>query len=489
MKRRDSLDTQRPEGYSGAMKKSGSAATDGPSAPEGVNMSLPFSEPVSLSRRILGIAAPAMAGSLVETLYNLTDAFFLGKLGAVEISAPSVSTSLVFFLIIFASGLSGAGTTLIAQVKGRGDEERMNFYMNQTAIILLAVSGILTLAGLVLSRPVLRLLNTPPAVLGPALTYLRIVFCGMPFMFTYFLLQSSFSAIGDTMTPLKVHLAAVLANLALDPILIFGFGPIPALSVTGAAIATVVSQGLGAFLSLRILLRGRSSLRLRRRLLRPDAKAAALILRIGLPSSIGQALSALGFTVLQGVVNLFGTGAIAAFGVGNRLIGLFDLPAHGLSVATTTMVGQALGARDEKSAARVVRAALRLCLFLVGPPLVASMFLGGHLVRLFVADPEAVAIGELMFQVVAPSVLFFCLYLVLTGAFQGAGDTRIIMILSIVRLWVVRVPLAYALAFLAGFGLSSIWIAMLASNLFTAVAGFAWFRGGKWRKALGDASI
>ncbi|HRZ91095.1 MAG TPA: MATE family efflux transporter, partial [Spirochaetia bacterium] len=127
------------------------------------------------ARRILRIAAPAMAGSLVETLYNLTDAFFLGKLGSAEISAPSVSTSLVFFLIIFATGLSGAGTTLIAQVKGRGDAERMNFYMNQTAVILAAASGVLTLSGLVLARPILRLLNTPPEVLGPALTYLRIV--------------------------------------------------------------------------------------------------------------------------------------------------------------------------------------------------------------------------------------------------------------------------------------------------------------------------
>lgn len=448
-----------------------------------------YSGGMTEARRILRIAAPAMAGSLVETLYNLTDAFFLGKLGSAELSAPSVSTSLVFFLIIFATGLSGAGTTLIAQVKGRGDAERMNFYMNQTAVILAAASGVLTLSGLVLARPILRLLNTPPEVLGPALTYLRIVLGGMPFMFAYFLLQSSFSAIGDTVTPLKVHLTAVLANLVLDPLLIFGFGPIPALSVAGAAVATVLSQGLGAFLSLRILAKGRGPLRLRPALLRPDPKAAALILRIGLPSSVGQALSALGFTVLQGVVNLFGTGAIAAFGVGNRLIGLFDLPAHGLSVATTTLVGQALGARDEDRAARVVGSALRLCLVLVGLPLAASVAFGGHLVRFFVADPEAVAVGDLMFKVVAPSVLFFCLYLVLSGAFQGAGDTRVIMVLSVVRLWIVRVPLAYALAFLAGMGPMSIWIAMFVSNLATALAGLAWFRGGRWRKALGTAEF
>jgi len=430
-----------------------------------------------------------MAGSLVETLYNLTDAFLLGKVGAVKISAPSVSSSLVFFLIIFASGLSSAGTTLIAQVKGRGDSERMNFYMNQTAFILMVTAAVVTILGLAVSGPALRLLNTPQAVMRYALIYLRIVFCGMPFMFAYFLLQSSFSATGDTMTPLKVHLTAVLANALLDPVLIFGLGPIPAFSVTGAAIATVASQGIGAALSLRILLRGRGALRLKRKLLRPDPTAVVLILRIGLPTSIGQALSALGFTVLQGVVNLFGTSAIAAFGVGNRIIGLFDLPANGLAVATTSLVGQAIGAKDESAAGRTVWAALRLCLLLVGPPLLASFFFGGPLVRVFVNDPEAIRLGDIMFKVVGPSVLFFCMYLVLTGAFHRAGDTLIIMALSITRLLAVRVPLAYSLAFLPDLGPLSIWIAMFASNLVTAAAGFLWFRIGRWKRALNTTKV
>ncbi len=442
-----------------------------------------------LERRVLAIAAPAMAGSLVEAFYNLTDAFFLGKLGATEIAAPSVSSSLVFFMIIFASGMSAAGTTLIAQSKGRGDRDRMNFYLNQTALILAVLSVGLTGLGLALSGPILRLLNTPEGVRTQALAYLRIVICGMPFMYAYFLLQAAYSAVGDTLTPLKVHLAAVLANVALDPLLIFGLGPVPALSVEGAALATIASQGLGAVLSLRILLRRGGPLRLRRSLLRPDAGAARLILRIGLPSSLGQALSALGFTVLQGVVNLFGAGVIAAFGVGNRIISLFNLPAQGLAVATTSLVGQAIGARDEKAASRSIWAGLRLCLLLVGPPLLASYFFGGDLVRAFVNDPAAVRYGDLMFRVVAPSVLFFCLYLVLTGAFQGAGDTRIIFALSVARLWGIRVPLAYALAFLAGLGPLSIWLAMFVSNLLTAVAGFAWFRRGRWKRALSRETV
>ena len=143
-----------------------------------------------------------------------------------------------------------------------------------------------------------------------------------------------------------------------------------------------------------------------------------------------------------------------------------------------------MGARDEKAAQRAVWAGLRLCLLLVGPPLLASFFCGVSLVRIFVDDAEAIRLGNVMFQVVGPSVLLFSLYFVLTGAFQGSGDTKVIMALAIIRLWGIRVPLAYALARFTALGPVSIWVGMFASNLVTAVAGFLWFRGGRWRRAL-----
>ncbi len=430
------------------------------------------------------IALPVMAGSLVETLYNLTDAYFLGKLGAEAISAPSISFSILFFLIVFGSGLSGAGTTLIARSKGQGDASRMNFYMNQMTSLLAIASFVLALAGFAASRPLLRLLGTPPSVSAATLDYLRICLMGLPFMFAYFALQSAFTAVGDSFTPLMVHLFAVGVNVVLDPLLIFGFGPIPRLEVVGAALATVVSQALAAAFSLAILAKGRYGLRLSPGSMRPHADTARLFLGIGLPASIGQGLSALGFTALQGLVNGFGASAIACFGVGNRIVSLFDLPAHGIASAATTLAGQALGAGDEPRARRVVRIALLACLLLLTPPLVLSVFWGGALVRFFVADPEAVRLGGIMFRIVSPSVLLFGLYLVTTGAFQGAGATRIIMILAVARLWVFRVPLAAYLIRGAEQGPEAIWYAMFVSNLVTALAGFAYYRHGSWVHAL-----
>lgn len=435
------------------------------------------------------IALPVMGGSAIEALYNLTDAFFLGKLGTAEIGAPSIAFSIVFFFVIFGMGLSGAGTTLIAQSRGKGDPARMNHYANQLASMLALVSLIAAGLGVALSPYVLRLLGTPPEVYVHARTYLGIVLTGLPFMFAYFALQSSFTAIGDTVTPLLVHLAAVALNALMDPLLIFGLGPIPRLGVAGAALATVLSQGLGAALSLAVLVKGKGGLRLTMREMRPHGKSWGMLLRIGLPSGIGQALSALGFTVMQGVVNRFGTATIAAFGIGNRMFNMLDIPTFGIANATTALVGQALGAKDANSARRTVRSALILIVIMELPVLALAMGFGGDLVRVFVNDPEVIRLGDIMFKVITPSLLMFGLYMALTGAFQGAGDTKVIMLLSIARLWLIRLPLAYALAYVTDLGPYTVWIAMFVSNALTALAGGIYFKAGRWKRALNPDEV
>jgi len=433
---------------------------------------------------LLGMAFPMMLGSAIEAVYNLTDAFFLGKLGTAEIGAPSIAFSVVFFLTIFGVGLSNAGPTLMAQSRGKLDAARMNHYMNQTVSLLSLVSMALAATGFLVAAPLLRLLNTPAEVYVFALVYMRIIFLGIPFVFMYFCLQSAYTAIGDTATPIRIHLLAVGLNVVLDPLLIYGLGPFPALGVAGAAIATVMSQGVGALLSLNVLRSGRDGLRLTAREMKPTSRAWGLLLRIGMPASVGQGLSAFGFTVMQGVVNTFGTSAIAAFGVGNRLMNMFDIPTHGIASATTSLVGRAMGAKDHGAVRRIVRAALVSVVVLEIPLLGLSVLFGGDLVRLFVSDPEAVRLGDIMFKVVSPSLLMFGLYFALTGAFQGAGDTKVILVLAVLRLWVIRVPLAYHLAFNTSLGPLSIWIAMFASNFLTAAAGMAYFKLGRWKRAL-----
>lgn len=438
---------------------------------------------------LLKLALPVMAGSVIESVYNITDAFFLGKLGTAQISAPSIAFSVNFFFIIFGTGLSASGTTLIAQSRGKGEVGKMDYYANQLASLMLVLSIIAALLGSVLAGPIIRILQTPDEVYIFARDYLGIILTGLPFVFIYFVLQAVFIAIGDTLTPLVVHLVAVLLNVGLDPLLIFGLGPFPAMGVSGAAIATVISQAIGAVLSVVVLVKGKGGIKIDLAKLKPQWQAWRLLLKIGLPSGLGQAASAFGFTIMQGLVNSMGTAVIAAFGVGSRIFNMFDIPAFAISNASTSVVGRSMGARDEHAARKYIRAAVILVIILEVPLLSIAMTVGGDLVRIFVNDPEVIRLGDIMFKVIAPSLLMFSLYLSLTGAFQGAGDTKIIMILSIIRLWGIRLPLAYIIHWIHPMGPYSVWIAMFASNAITSLIGWLYYRKGKWKKALNPDEI
>jgi putative MATE family efflux protein len=216
----------------------------------------------------------------------------------------------------------------------------------------------------------------------------------------------------------------------------------------------------------------------------PTKKALRLITRIGLPASIGQGMSALGFTVLQGVVNSFGTAVVAAFGIGNRMIGLFNMPAMGFSRATAALVGQSLGAKDRVRARLVVRQSVLTIAVFISLCMVFVFFWGSSFIRFFIDDAEVIGHGVRLLRTVSLSAVLFALFIVITGAFQGGGDTKPVMYLNAARLWVFRVPLAYLLGYTFRQGPQGIWLAMFLSNLAVAAIGFYLLRTGRWMHKL-----
>lgn len=440
-------------------------------------------------KKLLSIALPIMAGNFLQMLYNAADTWFLGKLGAAAVSAPSIAMNLVMFLVVFGFGFAMAGTTLISQAFGRGDRERVDFYLGQITVVLVIASVAISLLGLTATTPLLRLLQVPDEVFDYARNYLRIIFAGIPFMFMAFVLQATLQGIGNTVTPLIVQGAAVALNIAIDPLFIYGWGFFPALGVEGAAWATVISQAAGSVMAVRILVSGKRGMKLKRKNMKLEGPAVRLILRIGVPASLGQGISGLGFMVMQGAVNGFGTSVIAAFGVAGRIIGFFNMPAMGMGRATAVLVGQSLGAGDrEKAVSAVKTAALSIFVFIfIG--MTFTFFRGNSFVRFFIDDPEVIAHGASLFRIVSASVVFFALFNVITGAFQGGGDTKPVMLLNFARLWVLRLPAAYLGIYLFPGHPESIWWSMFISNVGVAAAGFLLLRKGRWLKALDPSEI
>jgi putative MATE family efflux protein len=438
-----------------------------------------------MTRHLLAVAWPVSVSFLVQTLYNLIDAFWLGKLGKTALVAPTITLNIVFVGIALAMGLGQAGTTLVSQYKGAGRPNRMAAAAGQSLVLQMVAGSLFALVGLVFARPLLALLQTPADSFAVSLTYMRWILAGVPLMFLFHTYQSILFGLGDSVGPMRVNLVSVAVNIVLDPILIFGLGPVPEMGVAGAAIATVISRGLASILALREMLAGRG-FRIRARDLKWDVTLLAKLLRIGLPLSVGATATSLGFTLLIGIVNGFGSSVTAAFGVGHRVIMMVSVPAMALGQANATAVGQNLGAdRPDRAALSVRRSALLITAILL-PLTTLTFFFGSSVTHWFVDDPEVVAYGADLFRITSFSVFAFSLILVLFGAFQGAGRTVPVMIVNTGRLWAVRIPATLLLTRGLGWGPEGLWWAMNLSNLIAGGAAFLWFLRGDWKTAVID---
>lgn len=431
-----------------------------------------------------------MGANLLQTLYNLADTYFLGRIGKEAVSAPSIAFNIIFFLIVFGAGFSAAGTTLISQAKGTCNTEKVNFYVGQMLGILLVVSIIITAMGIGLTDVLLRLMQVPEGLTYDyTREYMRIIFLGMPCMFIVFAFQGIMQGVGNSLTPLLIQIVTVLVNVILDILLIFGLWIFPELGVAGAAIATVAARGLTSVIAIYILIRGKRGIKLKLHNLIPAKAAWRRIVSIGLPSSLGQGFSALGFTTLQGVVNTFGPAVIAAFGISVRILALFNMPGQGISQATAVIVGQSLGAKDYDSASRTVTYGLITIGAFIIPGMSLTFFYGNQFIRFFVNDPEVISYGAALFRIVSSSVVLFALFTVMAGAFQGGGDTKPIMGLNMFRLWGVRVPVALLLTRFLDFGPAGIWWAMFLSNLVVVIIICFLYRTDRWKYKLNPDTI
>lgn len=439
----------------------------------------------SVRGKLLLLAWPVMFSHLLQTLYNLADAFWLGKLGRQALTAPTITMHVFFIAFAVAMGLGAAGTTLVSQFKGAGDTEKASQVGGQLLILLTGIGLIFGIVGYFLTPQILNILKTPADSWQLTYDYMRWIFAGFPLLFIFFVYQGISTGLGDTIGPMQANVIAVTVNLILDPILIFGLGPFPEMGVVGAAIATVFSRALASFIGMHRLFRGNNGIKITSSDLRPDSSTLKEITKIGLPVSLGQLGTSLGFTFMIGIVNSFGSAVTAAFGVGNRIIHMAFVPAMGLSQANATAVGQNLGAGNEKRAEQSSNTALLLIGLILLPIVLTMFFFGADISKAFVDDPEVIELGKTMFQITTPSVFIFGFLMVLMGSFQGSGYTFPVMVINMSRLWILRIPVAYLLAINLGMGPQGIWWAMFISNIIVTVIGWIWFKKGTWKTKAG----
>jgi putative MATE family efflux protein len=428
------------------------------------------------------LAWPVMVTSALHALYNLVDAFWLGRLSTAAMAAPGVAWPILFFLMSFAGGFGGAGTAFIAQYFGARDQEGANRTASQILGFLTMASVLLALLGYSLAPTVLRLIRAPEDIYPLALVYLRIECVGLPIMFIGQAFNGMMVGLGNTRLNMYLSASSLLLNAALDPIFIFGWFGFPALGVAGAAWATVLSRALVALVGLLLLVLGRVGIRLRPReiLVRGDFLRA--LFRVGLPNVLDQMATSFGFVVMTGLVSGFGTAVVAAYTVGNRIINLINVVSWGAGSALMAMTGQNLGAEQYERAGQVARRGITATFLALIGLYGVTLLLRRPMFSLFVSDFTVIREGVWYIAIFGISIPFFGLFDAAAAVFRGSGHTVPPMVMAIVRLWGLRVFLAWLFGYKLGFGTTGMWVGMTLSNVLAGVALVLWLARGEWKR-------
>lgn len=437
---------------------------------------------------LLRLSLPVIASITLQTLYQLVNAFWLGRVGATAVAVVSVTTPLTLLLVVLGSGLSTAGLILVAQFSGARNHPMVNRVAAQTIVMVVGVSLVLCVVGLLVTQPVLRALRVAPDVFAGATSYLTISYAGLTASYAFVMCQAILQGSGEVRFPLIVVAASVVLNAVLDPLLIFGWGPVPALGIAGAAWATVGSQAVAAIVGIVPLFTGRFGIRLRAADFKIDPKLLRTSTAIAIPASIEQSTRTLGSILLTALAARFGTEALASFGLGMRIIMLFFIPALGLAAATATLVGQNLGAGlvDRARAAAKVSGLFAFGTLTLGGLL--FMPLAGAVARILVpTDTTVSGLATSFVEVVAPAFGVIAAQQVFAGGFRGAGQTFQAMALSVIMQWGFQLPISFALAQYSPLGFPALWWGFPLGNALALLVTLAWFKRSRWQARVAPA--
>ena len=440
----------------------------------------------------LTLAWPVMLSNAFQTVYNLTDAYWLGKLGPEAVAAPSLSWPIMFLLISLSAGFGIAGLSMVSQYVGAGEMEKANKAAGQLYTIFIAASLIVSVTGYLGAGAILRLINVPEGILPIATSYLKITFLGIPFMFLSFGFQALLRGYGDTRTPMILSVSSAVLDTILDPFFVFGWWGLPAMGASGAALTTVMTRGLSGLIGMYLIFTGKVGLKISPRDLKPDWTFMKKIITIGFPASIGQSGTALGMTVLTAMIStedrvLGGMGyLLSAYGIGSRISSLIQIAIMGGTSALSTMVGQNIGANNFQRVNQVIRRLFTAFIAISAVESAIIYIFRGPIYRFFITDPNVVSLGATYINYFVPFFPFFTVFQLSMSVLQAAGRTKAAMALSLVRLWGMRILIASLLYYVLHMGAVGIWLGLAIGNVLSAFLALAYISRGNWQQRIID---
>ncbi|MGI6702590.1 MAG: MATE family efflux transporter [Clostridia bacterium] len=437
----------------------------------------------SMLGHVISFSIPMLLGNMLQALYNTVDSIWVGRfLGPEALGAVSVSFPIIFVLISLVMGITIGSTVLIAQYTGAKQTKMVKRVINNTLVLLMAAALVATVLGITFNKHILRLINTPDEIMAMAAEYLNIFLLGLIFMFGYNAVSAILRGLGDSRTPLLFLAISTVINIVLDPLLILGVGPFPRMGIAGAALATTVAQGISFFIAVFYLNSRDHLLSINLKGFVFDREITAKTVKIGIPSGIQMSVVSVGMLVVSSLINSFGTEVVAIFGMTSRLDQFAIMPSQSISMATSAIAGQNIGAGNEQNVREAVKWSTILAVGISVVLTLVAQLTPGAVLALFTTDKVLLEQAGRVLRILSLSYVFSAVMFVTNGFLRGAGDTMATMIFSITSLWIIRLPLAAFLSGVAGFGANGIWIAIVLSTVFSMLMSRVYYASGRWKK-------
>jgi putative MATE family efflux protein len=434
-----------------------------------------------IGRAIVLLAIPMVLEMVMESVFALTDAFFVSRLGTDAVATVGLTEAMISILFAVAMGSGMATTAMVSRRIGEKNAAGARVAAAQSILLGLMLTLVVALPGVVFAKNLLRSMGGTPELIASGHGYTRVLFGGSATIMLIFLLNAVFRGAGDAAIAMRVLWIANAINIVLDPCLIFGLGPFPELGVTGAAVATTLGRGAGVLIQFWVLFRGSSRIRVRWPDFVPRLRIILRLFRLSVGGILQILIGTSSWVVLVAIIGGFGPAAVAGYTLAIRLVVFAILPSWGLANAAATLVGQNLGAaQPDRAEISVWRAGLYNMVFLFG---VAVVFIAAAtpLIRVFSVEPDVVRYGVSCLRWVSIGYPFYAWGMVMVQAFNGAGDTYTPTIINFFCYWIVQLPLASLLAFQAGLGPTGVFIAITVAESLIAVVGMLVFRRGRWK--------
>ncbi|AEM71983.1 MATE efflux family protein [Allomuricauda ruestringensis DSM 13258] len=436
----------------------------------------------SIRKAIFMLSIPMILEMLMESIFALVDIAYVSKVSVNAVATIGLTESVITLVYALAIGLSMAATAVVARRIGEKDVDGARIAAVQAISLGVVISVVIGIIGIFYAKEILALMGGEPDLIAEGYGYTQFLIGGNITVVLLFLINAIFRGAGNASIAMWALVLSNGLNIILDPMFIFGFGPIPEMGVKGAAVATNIGRGTAVLFQLGILFFGWGKIKLVAKDLVLNLKVMIGLIKVSLGGIAQFLIGTSSWIFLMRIMSEFGSEVLAGYTIAIRVMMFTLMPSWGMSNAAATLVGQNLGAKQPDRAEQSVWKTGKYNAWFMGIVSLGYLIFANTIVSWFNTTPEVVKSGALCLQVIALGYIFYAYGMVMTQAFNGAGDTRTPTRINLISFWLFQLPLAYISALVLGWGATGVFVAITLAEVLLAVLAIIWFKKGKWKK-------